>query len=107
MDKKTAEIIKKYLTLIKGKYKNIETAYLFGSFAKGKQNKDSDIDLALIFSEFDNINRFDMQVQLMLLASQIDLRIEPHPISHKDFYSGKTFSREIHQTGIELSSIAL
>jgi hypothetical protein len=38
----------------------------------------------------------------MLLASQIDTRIEPHPISHKDFHSDNPFVVEIKKTGFEI-----
>ena len=102
MDKAINKSIKNYIKLIKGKYAEIEKAYLFGSFAKGKSNSDSDIDLALVFKYLDDAERFDIQVQLMLLASQIDTRIEPHPISHADFISGNPFAIEIQKTGIEI-----
>jgi len=38
----------------------------------------------------------------MLLASQIDSRIEPHPISNLDLISDNPFMMEILLTGIEL-----
>jgi len=104
MDKATNHTIERYIKLIRGKYANIESAYLFGSFAKGKSNKNSDIDLALIFKELDDAERFDIQVQLMLLAASIDVRIEPHPISRDDFYSGNAFVEEILKTGIKISA---
>jgi predicted nucleotidyltransferase len=77
---------------------------LFGSYAKGKSTDDSDIDIALIFKNLDDSKRFDIQVQLMLLAAQIDSRIEPHPISHEDFNSGNPFVVEIKKTGIEVAA---
>ena len=40
----------------------------------------------------------------MFLASQIDSRIEPHPISYDDFHSGNPFANEIRRTGIEIKS---
>lgn len=104
MDKNVGIAIAKYLDLIKEKYSNIESAYLFGSYAKGKTTDDSDIDLALIFTNLDDSRRFDMQVQLMLLASKIDSRIEPHPISREDFNSGDPFVVEIKKTGIEIAA---
>lgn len=104
MDKAIDTVIADYIKLIKEKYTNIEKAYLFGSFAKGKSTQDSDIDVALIFKELDDSKRFDIQVQLMLMASKIDSRIEPHPISYEDFYSGNPFGIEIQKTGVELSS---
>ena len=104
MDKNIDIAVAKYLDLIKEKYSEIESAYIFGSFAKGKSTEDSDIDLALIFTNLDDSKRFEIQVQLMLLASKIDSRIEPHPISREDFNSGNPFVVEIKKTGIEIAA---
>lgn len=104
MDKSIDLSVTKYLELIREKYTEIESVYLFGSYAKGKSTEDSDIDLALIFRNLDDSIRFDIQVQLMLLASKIDSRIEPHPISRADFNSGNPFAVEIKKTGIEIAA---
>jgi predicted nucleotidyltransferase len=104
MDKNIDIAVAKYLDLIKENFSDIESAYLFGSYAKGKSTDDSDIDLALIFTNLDDSRRFDIQVQLMLLAAKIDSRIEPHPISHEDFNSGNPFVIEIKKTGIEIAA---
>ncbi len=90
--------------MIKEKFSDIESVYLFGSYAKGKSTDDSDIDLALIFTNLDDSRRFDIQVQLMLLAAKIDSRIEPHPTSHEDFNSGNPFVVEIKKTGIKIAA---
>ncbi|MBD3750279.1 MAG: nucleotidyltransferase domain-containing protein [Sphingobacteriales bacterium] len=102
MDQAINKTIKDYIKLIQQKYADFEAVYVFGSFAKGNSNQDSDIDLALIFKDLDDSKRFDIQVQLMLLASQVDIRIEPHPISHSDFYSDNPFVVEIKKTGFQL-----
>ena len=60
-----------YIKLIREKYTDIETAYLFGSFATGMSSQDSDIDLALIFKNLDDSKRFDIQVQLMILLMEV------------------------------------
>lgn len=104
MDKNIDSTIAKYLDLIKENFSDIERVYLFGSYAKGKSTDDSDIDVALIFTNLDDSKRFDIQVQLMMLAAQIDSRIEPHPISHDDFDSGNPFVVEIKKTGIEVAA---
>ncbi|NMC86882.1 MAG: nucleotidyltransferase domain-containing protein [Candidatus Moranbacteria bacterium] len=104
MDKSIDNAITRYIQLIKERYPEIENAYLFGSYAKGKSTDDSDIDLALIFTRLDDSRRFEIQVQLMLLAAQIDSRIEPHPISLEDFNSGNPFVSEIKKTGIEVAA---
>ena len=102
MDKNIDIAIAKYLDLIKKEFADIESVYLFGSYVKGKSTDDSDIDIALIFSNLDDSIRFDVQVQLMILASQIDSRIEPHPISLADFQSSNPFVMEIRKTGVKL-----
>ncbi|MFW6450515.1 MAG: nucleotidyltransferase domain-containing protein [Nanoarchaeota archaeon] len=104
MDKSTDTIIAKYVDLIKEKFTGVEKVYVFGSYAKGKSTDDSDIDIAFIFSNLDDSKRFDIQVQLMILAAQIDSRIEPHPISYDDFDSGNPFVVEIKKTGIEVAA---
>lgn len=104
MAKNIDKAITQYINLIKQRYADIEKVYLFGSHARGKSTDDSDIDLALVFTSLDDSKRFDTQVQLMMLATQIDSRIEPHPISHDDFYSGNPFVVEIKKTGIEVAA---
>ena len=58
---------------------HLDAIYLFGSFAKGTADKDSDIDLIVVSSDWtDNIVEDTML--LMRARRQVDLRIEPHPI---------------------------
>jgi predicted nucleotidyltransferase len=102
MDKKIAESITNFISLIKKDHKGVEKAILFGSYAKNREKQESDIDIAIIFRDLNDNEKFDLQVQLILLASQIDSRIEPHPISKKDFYSNNPFVIEIQKTGIEI-----
>ena len=102
MDKEINKNITDYIKLVKEKYSDFESVYIFGSYARGNSNPDSDIDLAIVFRDLNDSKRFDIQVQLMLLASQIDTRIEPHPISHDDFLSDNPFVQEIKRTGIEI-----
>ena len=103
MDKGINTTIADYLKLIRQNYSDLDKAYLFGSYAKGKELQESDIDIALVFKDLDDSKRFDTQVQLMMLASQIDTRIEPHPISMNDLDSGNPFVAEIQRTGVELT----
>lgn len=92
--------IEEYIKEI-SKYYNIQGVYLFGSYAKGTNHKDSDIDIAIIINS-DN-NTFDLMVELMMLTQKIDLRIEPHPIKTKDFEEGNPFVQEIIDTGIKVA----
>ena len=102
MDKGTNKKISDYIAYIASQNKGLFKAYLFGSYAKMTDNKDSDIDLALIIDSFDDNERFDLQVQFMLIASDFDIRIEPHPISGKEFTINNPFAAEIIKTGIEI-----
>jgi uncharacterized protein len=103
MDQRIDNSIKKFISIIEKKNIGLNKAFLFGSYAKNNQHAESDIDIALILDHLDDANKFDLQVQLMILASQFDTRIEPHPLSKQDFQSNNPFALEIKSTGIEIS----
>ena len=100
MDKKTTIILNKYIDLLISKKIDIRNAYLFGSYAKNKQYSESDIDIAIIVGK--KIDKIDFQTQLLLLAYEIDTRIEPHPFYIDDFNENNPSAREIKKTGINL-----
>ena len=101
IDSKVMESIKKYIEKI-SKYYKIETIILFGSYAKGTQNEDSDIDIAIISSDFKDI--FDDMADLIGYTWKIDTRIEPHPISKEDYEKIATpFVQEVIDTGIKVA----
>ena len=102
MDKATDIAIKKFVTAASVQTPGFISAFLFGSFAKNKQHRDSDIDIAIVIKNLKDAAKFDLQVKLMMLASQFDSRIEPHPISDQDFSSGNPFAHEIKRVGIEI-----
>ena len=78
----------------------LKKAYLYGSYAKGNQHIDSDIDVAVIVGKMDDF--FPIKMEFMRLRRTIDLRIEPHPIWEDDFNIQNPFAIEIQNTGIEL-----
>jgi len=101
MDEKTAyKIVKKYINFLRTNNLNVERAYLFGSYAKGIVNEDSDIDIAIVFKDLQD--GFDMQVQLMKLRRKIDTRIEPHPFKESDFNLSNPLASEILNTGLQI-----
>lgn len=102
MDKKTDNSIRQFLLKAANQVPGFVTAYLFGSYAKNNQRLDSDIDIALIIEHLNDSDKFDTQVQLMLLAAQFDSRIEPHPLSKQDLLSNNPFINELKNTGIEI-----
>jgi predicted nucleotidyltransferase len=102
MDKRINRTVKKYIDSVVKHQPGLISAFIFGSYAKNSQRFESDIDVALIIENLADIDRFDTQVRLMLLASKIDNRIEPHPISTRDINSDNPFAVEIRRTGIEV-----
>jgi len=100
MDKNDAlEVATNYAIAVNRKYKYLKI-FLFGSYAKGNYNDDSDIDIAVVFKDYSNL--MDMQLELMRLRRNIDSRIEPHPFREKDFQFSNPIVSEILKHGQEL-----
>ena len=93
--------INKFIEEIKKKY-NVTAIILFGSYAKGTENEDSDIDIAIISSDFNDI--IEDGAKLIGLTWKIDTRIEPHPITTEDYKKiSNPFIREVVDTGIKVA----
>ena len=100
MDKGEAiNIARAYVNLISDKY-DIKQTFLFGSYAKGTNNEDSDIDIAVVINDTTDI--IDTQIELMKLRRKIDLRIEPHPFKMADFIKNNPVVNEILNHGIAI-----
>jgi predicted nucleotidyltransferase len=83
----------------------IEQFWLYGSYAKGQQREDSDIDVALVVDKLDeNYDFFLTEPILWRLRREIDCRISPVLIARDTDYGG--LLDEIYQTGIEIKSYA-
>lgn len=94
------QIVSLYAEVLKKKYR-ISGVYLYGSSAHGAMNDESDIDVAVVAENFIG-DPVDDMVSLMKLRRGIDLRIEPRPISSKDFTPDNPFAQEIMKTGIRI-----
>ena len=92
------KIINSYLDVLKKNKIHLSKVYLFGSYVKNKFTEDSDIDLAIVSNDFKNDIVKD-NLLLMRLRRNIDLRIEPHPFTDKEFSIYNPFIREIVKTG--------
>ena len=100
MDKNDAlNIAQKYADAIKANF-NYTKIILFGSYAKGNFNEESDIDIAVIFNDYSSL--IDMQLELMRLRRKIDSRIEPHPFRESEFDSSNPLVNEIIKYGQEI-----
>ncbi len=100
MDKGQAiEIATKYIYSIKNNF-DIQSVVLFGSYAKGTYHDDSDIDIAIVLRNENDI--IDTQIELMKLRRKFDLRIEPHPFNFQDFKRDNPVVNEILKYGEKL-----
>lgn len=96
------EIVQKYAEKICENY-NVYAIILFGSCAKGTNDDNSDIDIAVITDDFNN-DIIDEELNLMRLRRSIDTRIEPHLIRIQDYKDvGTPFIKEVIDTGIKVA----
>lgn len=101
INEKIRESIRRYIERISEYYK-IDAIILFGSYAKGTYNEDSDIDIAIISSDFEDI--IEDGAKLIGLTWKIDTRIEPHPIKKDDYEKvSNPFIKEVVDTGIKVA----
>ena len=100
VNQRIIETVKQYIMVIP-KDLRVKKVYLFGSFARGKERDDSDIDIALVMESMPDF--FYAQKQLMKLRRKVDLRIEPHPFKEEDFNALNPLAYEIERTGIVIS----
>jgi predicted nucleotidyltransferase len=99
MDKREAiNKVKAYRHLLKDHFQ-FENIYLFGSYAKGTNREDSDIDVAVIVDHVEG-DYFSINPLLWKLRRQIDDRIEPILIE-RDF-DDADFYGEIKKYGIRI-----
>lgn len=101
--KKVEKKIKEYLDVLSQDKLPIKKVILFGSYAKGKQQKWSDIDLCIISPKFKN----SFKAMQYLWLKRIDdrgLTIEPVGFNTEDFKDNyNSLIYEIKNTGIEIA----
>jgi predicted nucleotidyltransferase len=99
------KIVQKYAQKLREKGVNLQKIILFGSYAANRETRDSDIDVAVV-SEIFGKDRFDERVLLSKIAYYVDARIEPHPVSLKDFTEDtwQTIIHEIKSKGTEIAA---
>ncbi|MCX6150459.1 MAG: nucleotidyltransferase domain-containing protein [Ignavibacteriales bacterium] len=86
MDKKVVKIAQEFSRIV---VENLEVRFviLFGSFAKGTQKEESDIDIAVVVEKA-NGKYLDISTLLFHLVKKVDLRIEPLLIEIENDKSG-------------------
>lgn len=90
--------LKQYISLLRDKHIPVFQAYLFGSYATGRADEWSDIDLAIVTDKFVG-DGFDFRFLLTKLARTIDSDIEPHPYLLSEFNESHPVAGEILRSG--------
>jgi predicted nucleotidyltransferase len=96
-------ILEKYIAVLQQQGLPIDKAFLYGSYATGNPNEESDIDVLLVSSVFDTNDDYVLS-KPWLYSSKVDPRIEPLSVGLKRFLSGDTspIIEVVRQTGIEI-----
>lgn len=102
MDKNEAvRISKEYLKRVRNANLRFTEAWLFGSYAKGNQHIDSDIDIAIVLND-DEKHSFDTDVMLMVIRKGEETMIEPHAFSRDEFNRNLPIVDQIMKYGIKI-----
>ena len=101
--KKAKIIARDYVNFLEKDGLPIKQALLFGSYAKGKQHKDSDIDICIISPKFKDHFKAIQYLLRQRRSSDVDMGIEPVGYSPQDFAEDENpFVWEIKKTGIRI-----
>jgi predicted nucleotidyltransferase len=99
MDKTDALAISRgYLLRLKDINLNFSDAWLFGSYAKGSQHEDSDIDIAIFLNGNTPVS-FETEVKLMTCRKGKETLIEPHVFLKSDFDKPEPLIEQIVKFG--------
>jgi predicted nucleotidyltransferase len=81
----------------------IDCVYLFGSYAKGTADDDSDIDICFFSQDFENRHYIDVLSQLCRLTRKYKgFDIEPHAFPTSELTNDNPFVKEVLRTGREI-----
>jgi predicted nucleotidyltransferase len=95
-------IAKRYVKELDKNSIPILKAFLFGSYANGKYEEWSDIDIALVSDKFIGDQFYDRR-KIADVTLKLDVRIEPHTYKTEDFNEDEDlFVKEILKTGIKI-----
>lgn len=78
------DMVQKFLAKLSKQNIHIDSAYLFGSYAKGTENKWSDIDVAVISPDITD-DRLEERIRFSKFSSDIDTKIGSVPFRPDTF----------------------
>ena len=102
IQKNALQLASLFVNTIKKKGIPVKKAFLFGSWAKGTANEQSDIDVCVVSPAFGEDYTSEM-TKLLTIAQTVDSRIESIPFNIRDIQDPySSLASEIRTTGIPL-----
>jgi predicted nucleotidyltransferase len=97
-------ILKKYISILKQEGINIDKAFLYGSYAKETETKESDIDLLIVSKQFDKNDDY-LIGKIWALTKKINSKIEPYIIGLDRFKTDDTspLIQLVKKEGLEIA----
>ncbi len=94
-------IIERYLVELEKNHFPIERAVLFGSYAEGRADEWSDIDVALVSDAFEG-DRFSDRGKIRRITLSVSSDLSPLPFRPEDFVPENPLAREILEKGVNV-----
>ena len=91
------EIVRNYKRVIAARFKTEPKVFLYGSYAKGYANPNSDIDVAGIVPEEEIVNHWEQWADLCGDVRKVSVLIEPVLLENEE---DSMLYREVMRTGI-------
>ena len=95
------EILNRFIHALEENHIHVQRAVLFGSYAEGRANEWSDIDIALVSDAFEG-DRFDDRSKIRRITLSVSSDLSPLPFRPEDFISENPFVREILEKGVRI-----
>ena len=102
--KQINNLVQKVSEIAKKDKMPISKVFVFGSYAKGKIDKNSDLDLCFISSKFKNTIEAEayLRTEIYFLEPEINIPIDIVAYRPKDFKETAPLVYEIKKTGIRI-----
>jgi predicted nucleotidyltransferase len=97
------EIIKRYLVELEKNRFPIKKAVVFGSYAQGRADEWSDIDVALVSDAFEG-DRFNDRSKIRRITLSVSSDLSPLPFRPEDFVSENPLVQEILERGVSIAA---
>jgi len=94
-------IIDNYIMALEENNIHLSKAVLFGSYAGGRANEWSDIDIALVSEAFEG-DRFNDRGKIRKITLSVSSDLSPLPFRPEDFTPENPFAKEIIDNGVSL-----